>query len=355
MGDIKAPANCEILGDKHMSVIAVAAPRTEEEEAAEAAAAAEAAPGEVEMIKEKKEEGEEGRPGRRQGGREGRGQGCREGRSGQGRGEGCPRRRQKAAPGAEKKAAPAAAEEEVVWVAARLRPGGHAGAPHGELVSHRGLGQSRRGLRADPAQCGLPRGRAAGRALAGRLDLREEVQRTAGLGATGRAPGAPVRAADVHEFERRGGRGGDGVLPGAADADCWWWWTMRICRWANSGCGRAAAAAGIMGWSPSSSIWARASMPGCGSASGGRAGRARLPAMCWADLVRRKHALADRVLTVASDQAETWLEAGIQKAMSQFNGAVRRLRERRKRAVKRYEGLFILDTAAQRRRHQRCH
>ena len=33
-------------------------------------------------------------------------------------------------------------------------------------------------------------------------------------------------------------------------------------------------------------------------------------------------ALVDRVLTVASDQAETWLEAGIQKAMSQFNGVV---------------------------------
>ena len=32
--------------------------------------------------------------------------------------------------------------------------------------------------------------------------------------------------------------------------------------------------------------------------------------------------LVDRVLTVASDQAETWLEAGIQKAMSQFNGVV---------------------------------
>ncbi|HWW02696.1 MAG TPA: aminoacyl-tRNA hydrolase [Candidatus Acidoferrum sp.] len=32
--------------------------------------------------------------------------------------------------------------------------------------------------------------------------------------------------------------------------------------------------------------------------------------------------LADKVLTVASDQAETWLEAGIQTAMSQFNGVV---------------------------------
>ncbi|HOX57173.1 MAG TPA: 50S ribosomal protein L25 [Candidatus Paceibacterota bacterium] len=62
LGDISAPAGCEILGDKHISVIAVSAPRTEEEEAAEAAAAAEAVPGEVEMIKEKKEEGEEGAP-----------------------------------------------------------------------------------------------------------------------------------------------------------------------------------------------------------------------------------------------------------------------------------------------------
>ena len=33
-------------------------------------------------------------------------------------------------------------------------------------------------------------------------------------------------------------------------------------------------------------------------------------------------ALADRVLSVATEQAESWLEAGIQKAMSQFNGVV---------------------------------
>jgi PTH1 family peptidyl-tRNA hydrolase len=32
--------------------------------------------------------------------------------------------------------------------------------------------------------------------------------------------------------------------------------------------------------------------------------------------------LVAKVLTAASDQAESWLEAGIQKAMSQFNGAV---------------------------------
>src|SRR5258707_11984697 len=60
LGEIKTPENVEILGDKQIPVIAVAAPRTEEEEAAEAAEAA--APGEVEMIKEKKEEGAEAAP-----------------------------------------------------------------------------------------------------------------------------------------------------------------------------------------------------------------------------------------------------------------------------------------------------
>ena len=60
LGEIPAPAGVEVIGDKNIPVIAVAAPRTEEEEAAEAAAAAAATPGEVEMIKEKKEEGAEG-------------------------------------------------------------------------------------------------------------------------------------------------------------------------------------------------------------------------------------------------------------------------------------------------------
>jgi large subunit ribosomal protein L25 len=62
LGEIKAPPGVEFVGDKGIPVIAVAAPRTEEEEAAEAAEAAAAVPGEVEMIKEKKEEGEEGAP-----------------------------------------------------------------------------------------------------------------------------------------------------------------------------------------------------------------------------------------------------------------------------------------------------
>jgi peptidyl-tRNA hydrolase, PTH1 family len=33
-------------------------------------------------------------------------------------------------------------------------------------------------------------------------------------------------------------------------------------------------------------------------------------------------AVVDKILTVASDQAECWLDAGIQKAMNQFNGIV---------------------------------
>src|SRR5258706_6004133 len=56
LGDIKAEAGIEVLGDKNISVISVAAPISEAQEAADAAAAA-AAPTDVEMIKEKKEEG----------------------------------------------------------------------------------------------------------------------------------------------------------------------------------------------------------------------------------------------------------------------------------------------------------
>jgi large subunit ribosomal protein L25 len=59
IGDIKPPEGVEILGDKHISVLAVAAPVTEAQEAA-ALESATAPVGEVEMIKEKKEEGVEG-------------------------------------------------------------------------------------------------------------------------------------------------------------------------------------------------------------------------------------------------------------------------------------------------------
>lgn len=101
LGEIPAPANTEILGDKHISVIAVAAPRTEEEEAAEAAAAADAVLGEVEMIKEKKEEGEEGAPAAK-GAEKGAAKGAAPAADKAAAGA------KGAAPGADKKAAPAA-------------------------------------------------------------------------------------------------------------------------------------------------------------------------------------------------------------------------------------------------------
>jgi large subunit ribosomal protein L25 len=59
LGEIKAPEGVEIIGDKHITVVAVAAPRAEEEVvAAEAAPAA----GDVEMTKEKKEDGTDAAP-----------------------------------------------------------------------------------------------------------------------------------------------------------------------------------------------------------------------------------------------------------------------------------------------------
>jgi large subunit ribosomal protein L25 len=59
IGDIKPPAGCEIIGNKELTVLSVAAPVTEAQEAA-ATAAATGTPAQPEMIKEKKEEGKEG-------------------------------------------------------------------------------------------------------------------------------------------------------------------------------------------------------------------------------------------------------------------------------------------------------
>ena len=113
LGEIKAPEGTEIIGDKHIPVIAVAAPRTEEEEAADLAAATEAVPGEVEMIKEKKEEGEEGAAPAVKGAEKGAAKGAEKvapgaaGKAAPGAEKAAPGVAGKAAPGAEKKAAPA--------------------------------------------------------------------------------------------------------------------------------------------------------------------------------------------------------------------------------------------------------
>jgi large subunit ribosomal protein L25 len=113
IGEIKAPEGTEIIGDKHIPVIAVAAPRTEEEEAADLAAATEAVPGDVEMIKEKKEEGEEGAAPAAKGAEKGAVKGAEKaapgaaGKAAPGAEKVAPGTATKAAPGAEKKAAPA--------------------------------------------------------------------------------------------------------------------------------------------------------------------------------------------------------------------------------------------------------
>jgi len=61
IGEIPAVEGVEILGDKHISVLAVAAPVSEAQEAATLEAAT-SPTGEVEMIKEKKEDGTEAAP-----------------------------------------------------------------------------------------------------------------------------------------------------------------------------------------------------------------------------------------------------------------------------------------------------
>jgi large subunit ribosomal protein L25 len=60
LGEVKVPEGVEIIGDKHIPVVSVALPRSEEEETAATTTAEGVAAGDVEMTKEKKEEGEEG-------------------------------------------------------------------------------------------------------------------------------------------------------------------------------------------------------------------------------------------------------------------------------------------------------
>jgi large subunit ribosomal protein L25 len=60
LGEVKVPEGVEIIGDKHIPVVSVALPRSEEEETAATTTAEGVAAGDVEMLKEKKEEGEEG-------------------------------------------------------------------------------------------------------------------------------------------------------------------------------------------------------------------------------------------------------------------------------------------------------
>jgi large subunit ribosomal protein L25 len=117
LGELKVEGNVELVGDKGIPVIAVAAPRTEEEEAAEAAAAAEAVPGEVEMIKEKKEEGEEGAAPPAKGAEKG----AVKGAAAPAKGAEKAATGAAAAPGADKKGAPVAAEKKAAPAAGKKK------------------------------------------------------------------------------------------------------------------------------------------------------------------------------------------------------------------------------------------
>src|SRR6185312_1694902 len=107
--------------------------------------------------------------------------------------------------------------------------------------------KSRRGIREDAPQCRVPAGAETGRTLEGELDARKEVQCARGPGGTQRRPRVAVRAADVHEFQRRergaagavfsgaaqpvaggGGRRGYSIRGNPAAA----WWRQRRASWA---------------------------------------------------------------------------------------------------------------------------
>ncbi len=135
IGDIKAPEGVEILGDPAVSVISVAAPRTETaEEGAETLPGIAAASAEPEMIKEK-------------------------------------RRRSRRRP---------RKEEEVT---ARSVPGWTVEADAGSLFDRR-TRESRPAIRADAAQCRFPRGRRIGAVLGSGLDDRAAVRSAGGVGQT---------------------------------------------------------------------------------------------------------------------------------------------------------------------------
>src|SRR5258708_23812760 len=106
LGEIKAPAGVELIGDKQIPVIAVAAPRTEEEEAAEAAEAATTAAGEGGRMKEKKEKSGQAAPAAK-GGAAPAGKGAEKGAEKGGAEKAPAKGAEKAAPAAEKKGAPA--------------------------------------------------------------------------------------------------------------------------------------------------------------------------------------------------------------------------------------------------------
>src|SRR5204862_7561723 len=84
-----------------------------------------------------------------------------------GRGESCSCRRKESGSSGKKEVSRRLAG---LWFCLQALPA------YGEFVSHRGLGQSRRGISPDAAQCGISGGREFGGSMGSELELREEVQ-----------------------------------------------------------------------------------------------------------------------------------------------------------------------------------
>ena len=210
IGEIKAPAGVEILGDKHIPVIAVAMPRTEEEEAAATTTEAAAAG---------RRRDDQGKEGRRRGRRE------RRPRAQKARPR-APRRR--AAKGAEKGAA---APEKAAEKAGEKETGGERRSNLCGAI-RAGRPRPRRAWRTLHLIVGLGNPGAeyaktrhnAGFLLVEKLAERWQADWTDGSKFSARLARAErdgrrvllVPAADVHEFERPGGRRGDEFLSDAA-------------------------------------------------------------------------------------------------------------------------------------------
>ena len=328
LGEIQPLPTANSSGDKQIPVIAVAAPRTEEEELAEAAAAAEAVPGEVEMIKEKKEEGEEGaapaakgaEKGAAKGAEKAPGQGRGEGRSW--RGEGRSGRRREGCPGGREESCAGGREEEIVWVAAPAV----AGRPHRPpawrtCISSwawaiparimRGPGTMRvswwpTGWPNAGGRVGLTRRSSTPgwlpRSGTSRRVLLCEPQTY--MNSSGEAVGAVVAFYRVPLA---------GLLVVVDDADL----PLGEIRLRPGGSSGGHHGLESIEQHLGTREYARLRI-GIGRQSGAR----EITGYVLGRFSSTEAALVDRVLTVASDQAETWLEAGIQKAMSQFNGVV---------------------------------
>ena len=130
------------------------------------------------------------------------------------------------------------------------------------------------------------------------------------------------RAADVHEFERRVGRGAGEVLSVAAGED---FGGGGRCGFAV---GRNPAAAGRQQRRASRigirrrSIWRRENFARLRIGIGRKNEARQITGHVLGKFSAAESALLEKVLERAADQIECWLSAGIEKAMSQFNGVV---------------------------------